>query len=125
MKEREGNVRVICLPSDGFLSYTVSVINSKHEIVYRGCTSKRGIAAFPINAYDEYEVRVESPGCMYPRAASRWVKFTPRQTCGLYFVFSKDIFMSDDTNATFHLTDQYYRGLPISKGELYLCPNLM
>lgn len=126
MKECEGKVIIKCLPNNcDFLFYTVSVTNSKDEMVYHGRTSKKGIAEFQISTCDKYKVRVESPECMSPKAASRWVSLNPYETCALYFVFSRDLFKPDYKNATFYLTDQKYIGLPISKGELYLCPNLM
>jgi hypothetical protein len=97
--------------------YAVLVLNSQNKEIYRGYTSDKGVAKFQVNAYDEYEVRVESKKNSSPKAAARWVHLCPDKTYGLNFIFNKDCFIR---TVTIHLTDQYYVGLPISKGELFL-----
>ncbi len=126
MKEQEGKVIIKCLPNKcNTLSYKVSVIDSRNKTVFYGCSSKCGITELKVNAYDKYEVRVESPECISPKAASRWVRLNPHETYGLYFIFNRDLFAPDYNNATFHLTDQKYMGLPILKGDLFLCQSHM
>lgn len=125
-EECKGKVIIKCLPNERtFLKYEILVFNIKHETIYHGHTSEKGMAKFQVNAYDEYEIRVQSPKYMSPKAASRWVRLSPYKTCDLNFIFNIDCFLPCIKKSTFHFTDQNYVGLPIIKGELYLWRNHM
>jgi len=96
----------------------------EHETVYHGYTSEQGIAEFQVNAYGGYKVKVEAPSWMNPRVATRWVTLDPHKIYELYFIFNMNLFIPVK-RTEFYLTDQNYINLPISKGELYLCQDLM
>lgn len=123
MTEQEGKVIVKCVLGSHIFPpyYKVSVTDSENRTIFTGYSSNCGITEFKIRDYDKYEVRVEFQEQISPKSASRWATFQPHNVYQMYFLFDPDPFMSGYNNAVFSLTDQKYAGLPISKGDLFLC----
>lgn len=100
-------------------AFFVQARNSCGEIVFEGCTGKCGSVRFPIGCDLEYKISVYAPAGFSPRVTHRWIRPSQEHDRHLCFAFSM---MPPCCSfcRTISLTDQYYTGLPISKGEISL-----
>lgn len=117
---KHGGALIQCFPLyQNHSAYSVIVTDLCDNIISCGRTCQHGIYQFDVPVLGEYHIRIEGGEGYSPRVSHRLVRLCPCCCRVFYFIFNKQPVVS---MATFTLTDRYYEGLPIEKGELTLCP---
>lgn len=99
-------------------AFRVCVRDARGELLFQGSTGKNGTVRFPAAPGAEYQISVYAPRGLSPGAAHRWVRL-PRQCRQVTFLFCPETLLLPARRCIF-LSDAYYSGLPISKGEIRL-----
>lgn len=117
MRCNRWNTVIQCFPEqqEG-CAYAVTVTDPYGNLICRGTTC-RGIYRFFAQVPGQYHIVVAGTDGYRPEAAQRWVCLSPCCCQRLCFDFEKKPM---ETVASFTLTDRYYEGLPIEKGEIQL-----
>lgn len=108
-----------CL-SSGF-GFAVCVCDMCGCVAAQGCTDQNGIFVFCAEPCSEYRVSVYAPSEFSPGALHRWESLDTCSDGCLFFVFRREQ-TQIPVLREFHVTDRHYTGLPITKGEMRLCP---
>ncbi len=120
MNDKRGYITVRCLAPCAE-NFEIVVLDAEDQTVFQGKTARNGTAEFHVYSPGEHRICVRAKGWLSPMAATKWQFFCPNRFYTVYFLFNSFLLKSGFTMATFRLTDQYYGGLPIQKGDIQLC----
>ena len=97
-------------------SYNI-IIKRKNKVVFNGLTDSKGLVEVELCSGRKYDILVSTNNMESKILTESEIVTTECHFDNLYFVFT------NKTSTTFNVTDKFYSGLPVAKGELILCHN--